>query len=97
MGLPVVRMTDADIPHCTPMVRMIGNPTVLVGKLPVVSLLMTNTFHLQPAWPICIPCGGGQIIATSTVLIGGMPAGRTLDPLMSCTMAGMGSINVLFG
>ena len=52
MGLAVCRIGDADLPHCSAMVRATGSTNVFVNGIGVSRQTDVNTSHLLPG----IPC-----------------------------------------
>ena len=96
MGQPATRIGDADIPHCSGMVRAMGSPNVLVNGIPWSCMGDINTPHLLPGDPCPIhsaPIAKGSI----TVIVNGRGAGRVGDPIAGCTSVAMGSFNVIAG
>ena len=93
-GQPATRIGDADIPHCSPMVRMMGSPNVFVNMIPWSRQGDVNTPHIQPGSP-CPPCCSAIKKGSSTVFINNKPAGRVGDP--TCTAVAAGSANVFCG
>ena len=90
------RIGDADIPHCSGMVRAEGSPNVFVNKIPWSRQKDVNTPHLLPGEPCPIhaaPIAVGSI----TVRVNGLGAGRIGDAIAGCTAVASGSINVFAG
>ena len=97
MAQPAARLGDPDIPHCSPMTRALGAPTVFVNGRPWSRMSDPNTPHLKPV-PGIPPC-----ITHVTVIMKGNPitcpvklmAGRMGDPVgPECTAVAKGSPNV---
>ena len=90
----ITRIGDADIPHCSGMVRAAGSPNVFVNGIPISRQGDVNTGHLLPA-KVC-PSHAAPISAGSgTVYINGKQCGRVGDP--TCTQVAAGSPNVFAG
>ena len=96
MGQPATRLGDADIPHCSGMVRAQGSPNVLVNGIPWSLMGDINTVHLLPGDP-CPPHVAPIARGSARVIVNGRPAGRVGDPLAGCTSVAMGSPNVICG
>lgn len=101
MSLPATRIGDRDVPHCGPMTRAIGAPTVFVNGRAWSLLGHKNTEHLKPnpaPPPRCIPHTTVIIKGSSTVHVTGIPAGRVSDPVgPECTAVAQGSTNTFAG
>ena len=90
------RIGDADVPHCSPMVRAQGSPNVYVNGIPWSRQGDNNTTHLLP--PIPCPQHAAPIaIGSSTVFVNGKGAGRIGDAISGCTSVAAGSSNVFAG
>lgn len=90
------RIGDADVPHCSGMVRAQGSPNVFVNGIPWSRQGDLNTPHLVPP----IPCDiHAQPIAvgSTTVKVNGRGAGRIGDAISGCTSVAAGSSNVFAG
>jgi uncharacterized Zn-binding protein involved in type VI secretion len=84
----------ADVPHCSPMVRMGFIPNVFVNGIPVSCQTHLNTPHLLPP----APCPGHSApiaLGSTRVKVMGLGLGRVFDPLIACTAVAMGSPNVI--
>lgn len=84
----------ADVPHCSPMVRMGFIPNVTVNGIPVSCQTHLNTPHLLPP----APCPGHSApiaLGSTRVKVMGLGLGRVFDPLIACTFVAMGSPNVI--
>ena len=92
----VCRIGDADVPHCSGMVRAEGSPTVYANYIKVSCQGDNNTGHLLPP-PIPI-CGGHAapiVSGSSTVFAEYKGVGRIGDA--TCTAVAAGSPNVFAG
>ncbi len=90
------RIGDADVPHCSGMVRAQGSPNVLINGIPNSRQGDNNTPHLLPGDPC--PIHAAPIATGSrTVLINGRGAGRVGDGISGCTSVAAGSDNVFIG
>ena len=92
---PATRIGDADVPHCSGMVRAVGSENVLVNKIPWSLLTHVNTPHLVPAGTFCAIHNFPIVRGSTTVFVNGLPAGRIGDP--TCTAVAAGSPNVICG
>lgn len=93
---PATRIGDADIPHCSGMVRMQGAKTVYVNGIPWSLMGHLNTPHLLPGSPCpthTAPIATGSL----TVFVEGRGAGRIGDYIAGCTAVAQGSDNVFAG
>jgi uncharacterized Zn-binding protein involved in type VI secretion len=96
MGQPATRIGDADIPHCSGMVRAQGSPNVLVNGIPWSLMGDVNTPHLLPGDPCPVhvaPIAKGS----ATVIVNGRGSGRVGDSIAGCTAVAAGSPNVIVG
>jgi uncharacterized Zn-binding protein involved in type VI secretion len=93
----VTRIGDADIPHCSGMVRAEGSPNVNCNGSPISRQGDLNTPHLKPCGIIC--CGHAAPITTGsgTVFVNGVGCGRIGDAITGCTEVAEGSGNVFAG
>ncbi len=90
------RIGDADIPHCSGMVRAEGSPNVFINGIPNSRQGDVNTPHLLPGDPC--PVHAAPIATGSpTVIINGRGAGRVGDGISGCTSVAEGSPNVFIG
>lgn len=90
------RIGDADIPHCSGMVRAKGSVNVRVNGIPWSCMGHVNTPHLLPGKPCPVhqmPIAKGS----STVFVNGLGAGRVGDKIAGCTAVAAGSLNVFAG
>jgi len=95
--LPASRIGDADIPHCSGMVRMTGSPNVFVNGRPWSCQGDINTPHLLPCGPACCVHVAPIAAGSSTVKVNGRGAGRIGDGISGCTSVAAGSPNVIAG
>jgi uncharacterized Zn-binding protein involved in type VI secretion len=92
----VTRIGDADIPHCSPMVRAQGSGNVFVNNIPVSRQGDLNTVHLLPGNPC--PAHAAPISSgSSTVFVNFKGIGRVGDSLSGCTAVAVGSSDVFAG
>lgn len=90
----VTRIGDADVPHCSGMVRAAGSGNVFANGIPVSRQGDNNTGHLLPGSPC--PGHAAPISAgSSTVYVNGKQCGRVGDP--TCTKVAAGSPDVFAG
>lgn len=92
----VTRIGDADIPHCSGMVRAQGSGSVFCNGRPISRQSDLNTGHLLPG----APCPGHAAPITrgsSTVYINSLGCGRVGDSITACTSVAAGSPNVFAG
>lgn len=92
----VTRIGDADVKHCSGMVRAVGSPNVFANKIPISRQGDVNTGHKKPG----VPCPGHSAPIASgsgTVFINGMGCGRVGDGISGCTSVAAGSPNVFAG
>lgn len=88
------RIGDADVPHCSGMVRAAGSSDVFVNGIGWSRQGDNNTGHLLPG----DPCPGHSApisSGSSTVFVNGRQAGRVGDP--TCTSVAAGSPDVFAG
>jgi len=92
----VTRIGDADVGHCSGMVRAVGSGNVFANGRPVSRQTDVNTVHLLPP----TPCGAHAAPITSgssTVKVNGLGCGRVGDGITACTSVSAGSPNVFAG
>lgn len=92
----VTRIGDADVAHCSGMVRAAGSPNVFVNNIPVSRQGDPNTAHLLPGSP-CPVHAAPIAVGSSTVFVNGVGIGRVGDALTGCTAVAAGSTNVFAG
>lgn len=90
----VTRIGDADVPHCSGMVRAEGSSDVFCNGIAISREGDNNTGHLLPGAP-CPGHAAPIARGSSTVFINGIPCGRVGDP--TCTSVAEGSPNVFAG
>ena len=90
------RIGDADVPHCSGMVRAQGSPNVFVNNIPWSRQGDVNTPHLLPGVP-CPVHAAPIAIGSITVIVNGVGAGRIGDAIAGCTSVAAGSPNVFAG
>ena len=92
----VTRIGDADIAHCSGMVRAQGSGNVFVNSIPVSRQGDLNTVHLLPGSPC--PAHAAPIASgSSSVFVNFKGIGRVGDGLSGCTAVAAGSSNVFAG
>ena len=93
---PATRIGDADVPHCSGMVRAEGSPNVFVNGIPWSRQTDVNTPHLLAA--LFCPIHVAPITTGSpTVFVNNLGGGRVGDAITSCTFVAAGSPNVFCG
>jgi len=90
------RIGDADVTHCSGMVRAEGSPNVFVNSIPWSRQGDVNTVHLLPA-PICPAHAAPIAVGSTTVFVNTRGAGRVGDAISGCTSVAAGSSNVFAG
>lgn len=93
---PVTRIGDADVSHCSGMVRAVGSPNVFTNYIPTSRQGDVNTGHKLPA-PVCPSHAQPIAVGSSTVFINGKGCGRIGDAISGCTSVAAGSPNVFAG
>jgi uncharacterized Zn-binding protein involved in type VI secretion len=92
----VTRIGDADVAHCSGMVRAAGSGNVFANGIAVSRQGDNNTGHLLPGSPC--PSHSAPIAAgSSTVKVNGLGCGRVGDGISGCTSVAAGSPNVFAG
>jgi uncharacterized Zn-binding protein involved in type VI secretion len=92
----ITRVGDADIAHCSGMVRAQGSGSVFANGIAISRQGDVNTVHLLPGSPCpahIAPIASGS----SKVFINGKGAGRVGDAISGCTSVAQGSSNVFAG
>jgi uncharacterized Zn-binding protein involved in type VI secretion len=92
----VTRHTDADVTHCSGMVRDGHSSDVIVNGLGVSRQGDNNTSHLLPGSP-CPAHAAPITIGSTTVIINGRGCGRVGDAVTGCTSVAQGSPDVFAG
>lgn len=93
----VTRIGDADITHCSGMVRAVGSQSVFINGRALSFETCINTVHLIPAGKGCANHVGPISTGSSTVKVHGLGVGRIGDALSGCTFCAEGSPNVFSG
>lgn len=92
----VTRVGDADVAHCSGMVRAVGSPNVFVNNIAVSRQSDVNTTHLLPGAPC--PAHAAPIAAGSPIVkVNNLGCGRIGDAISGCTAVAAGSPNVFAG
>lgn len=92
----VTRIGDADVAHCSGMVRAQGSGNVFANNIPVSRQGDVNTVHLLPGSPC--PAHAAPIASGSgSVFVNNKGCGRIGDGLSGCTSVAAGSPNVFAG
>lgn len=92
----VTRIGDADVTHCSGMVRAQGSGNVFCNGIPVSRQGDNNTTHLLPGSP-CPSHAASITSGSSTVFVNGRGCGRVGDEISGCTSVAAGSPNVFAG
>jgi uncharacterized Zn-binding protein involved in type VI secretion len=92
----VCRIGDADLAHCSGMVRAEGSPDVFINNLAVSRQGDKNTPHLLPGGP-CPGHAAAITTGSTTVFVNNKGIGRVGDAITSCTQVAAGSDNVFAG
>ena len=92
----VTRIGDADVAHCSGMVRAAGSGNVFVNGIAVSRQGDNNTSHLLPGSP-CPSHSAPIASGSSTVKVNGLGCGRVGDAISGCTSVAAGSSNVFAG
>jgi len=92
----VTRIGDADVPHCSGMVRAVGSPNVYCNNIPISRQSDVNTVHLVPGSP-CPSHNAPIAVGSGTVFINNLGCGRVGDAVRGCTSVAAGSPNVFAG
>ena len=90
------RIGDADVSHCSGMVRAQGSGNVFVNGIAWSRQGDVNTVHLLPGDP-CPSHAAGIASGSSTVKVNTKGAGRIGDGITGCTSVAAGSSNVFAG
>ena len=97
MSIPACRIGDADIPHCSGMVRAEGSPNVFVNGIPWSLMTHVNTPHLKPCGDECCIHSAPIATGSDSVFVNGLGSGRIGDSIIGCTNVAEGSPNVYAG
>lgn len=92
----VTRKGDADVSHCSGMVRDEHSPNVFANGIPVSRQGDVNTVHKLPPAP-CELHAAPITIGSTTVFCNGRGIGRIGDAITGCTSVAEGSPNVFAG
>lgn len=92
----VCRIGDADVPHCSGMVRAVGSPNVFVNGIALSRQTDVNTSHLLPGNP-CPSHAAPIALGSTRVRVNSLGCGRIGDAITSCTAVAAGSPNVFAG
>jgi uncharacterized Zn-binding protein involved in type VI secretion len=92
----VTRIGDADVVHCSGMVRAVGSPNVFANNIPVSRQSDVNTTHLLPGAP-CPAHAAPIAVGSPTVFVNNLGCGRIGDAISGCTSVAAGSPNVFAG
>ena len=92
----VTRVGDADVAHCSGMVRAVGSGDVFVNGIPLSRQGDVNTGHLLPGSP-CPSHAAPIAVGSTTVFVNTKGAGRVGDAISGCTSVAAGSPNVFAG
>lgn len=92
----ITRIGDADVPHCSGMVRAAGSPDTFVNGIPISRQGDVNTGHLLPGDP-CPAHVAPIATGSSTVFINGRGCGRIGDAVAGCTHVAQGSPDTFAG
>jgi uncharacterized Zn-binding protein involved in type VI secretion len=90
------RIGDADVAHCSGMVRAEGSDNVFVNGIPWSRQGDVNTTHLLLGDP-CPSHAAPIAVGSTTVFVNGRGAGRVGDAISGCTSVAQGSPNVFAG
>lgn len=94
----VTRIGDADVTHCSGMVRAQGSTNVFVNGIGVSRQGDLNTSHLLPPnIPPCPAHTAGIAVGSTKVKVNGKGIGRVGDSIAGCTSVAAGSTNVFAG
>ena len=91
------RIGDADVAHCSGMVRAAGSPNVFVNGAAWSRQGDNNTPHLKPGGDSCPGHAAPISSGSSKVFVNGKGAGRVGDAISGCTSVAAGSPNVFAG
>jgi uncharacterized Zn-binding protein involved in type VI secretion len=90
------RIGDADVTHCSGMVRAAGSGNVFVNSIPWSRQGDPNTTHLLPGSP-CPPHSASIASGSGSVFVNDKGAGRVGDAISGCTSVAAGSGDVYAG
>ena len=92
----VTRIGDADVAHCSGMVRAVGSGNVFANGIAISRQGDVNTTHLLPGSP-CPSHAAPIASGSSTVKVNNKGCGRVGDGISGCTSVAAGSPNVFAG
>jgi uncharacterized Zn-binding protein involved in type VI secretion len=92
----ITRKGDADVPHCSGMVRNAHSPDVYANGIPISRQSDVNTSHLLPGAP-CPSHAAPIAVGSTTVFINGLGCGRIGDAISGCTSVAAGSADCFAG
>lgn len=92
----VTRIGDADVAHCSGMVRAVGSGNVFCNGIPISRQGDVNTGHLLPGSP-CPGHSAPIAVGSTTVFVNGKGCGRVGDAISGCTSVAAGSGDVFAG
>ena len=92
----VTRIGDADVTHCSGMVRAQGSTNVFVNGIGVSRQGDLNTSHQLPGTP-CPSHAQPIAVGSTKVFANGKGVGRIGDAISGCTSVAQGSSNVFAG
>ena len=92
----VTRIGDADVVHCSGMVRAQGSGNLFCNGIPISRQGDVNTVHLLPGSP-CPPHAAPITTGSTTVFVNSKGCGRIGDAITGCTSVAAGSSNVFAG
>ena len=92
----VTRVGDADVSHCSGMVRAEGSGNVFCNGIPISRQGDNNTGHLLPGVP-CPSHAAPISTGSTTVFVNGKGCGRIGEAISGCTSVAEGSSNVFAG
>ena len=97
MGRAVTRVWDADVPHCSSMVRAEHSDDTVVNDLGVSLRGHRNTSHLFPSGIICPSHAAGITVGSLETMVNDVGLGRVGDAITGCTMVAEGSPDTVAG
>jgi len=92
----VTRIGDADVAHCSGMVRAVVSGNVFANGIAISRQGDVNTTHLLPGSP-CPSHAAPIASGSSTVKVNNKGCGRVGDGISGCTSVAAGSPNVFAG
>ncbi len=91
----VTREGDADVTHCSGMVRDEHSPDVFANTIGISRQGDNNTVHLlPPPVPVCASHAAPITTGSPNVFVNNLGCGRVGDALTACTSVAAGSPNV---